>query len=220
MTAFSTTTKAYILFQKELWQYNPETNKWLSKADFPGDAISWQSSFSIGDKGYVGTGTTPEGNYTGEFYEYDEASDEWHVLNSMPRGGTQGIGFAVDEKGYLGLGTHGSLYEYSTGVNEWQFKTNYPTNSYWVNRSDLVASTGNGKVYMGSGNYYGSLTEFYEFDPAQNKITRLSDAPGPGRMNAFSFFLEGKLYVGGGQAYMGGPVYGDFYEYDPLKEEF
>ncbi len=41
---------------KELWEYESETNIWKRKEDFGGAARRGAVGFSIGNKGYIGTG--------------------------------------------------------------------------------------------------------------------------------------------------------------------
>src|SRR5438874_2713322 len=41
---------------KDIWEYDPTTDTWTQKADFGGGLRGWAVGFSIGDKGYVGTG--------------------------------------------------------------------------------------------------------------------------------------------------------------------
>src|SRR4030095_12791456 len=43
-------------YYKDFWEYDPELNTWTQKADFGGNARRDAVGFSIGSKGYVGTG--------------------------------------------------------------------------------------------------------------------------------------------------------------------
>ena len=49
----------------DFWEYDPSTNVWTQKADFGGGARSGAVGFSIGSKGYIGTGGA------NDFWEYD-----------------------------------------------------------------------------------------------------------------------------------------------------
>ena len=42
--------------QKDFWEYDPAANTWTQKADFGGAARDGAVGFSIGSKGYIGTG--------------------------------------------------------------------------------------------------------------------------------------------------------------------
>ena len=41
---------------KDFWEYDPAANTWTQKADFVGVARISAVGFSIGSKGYIGTG--------------------------------------------------------------------------------------------------------------------------------------------------------------------
>ena len=45
-----------IRVHKDFWEYDPATNAWTQKADFGGTARLDAVGFSIGSKGYIGTG--------------------------------------------------------------------------------------------------------------------------------------------------------------------
>jgi hypothetical protein len=40
----------------DFWEYDPATDKWTRKADYPGQAAEYIRGFSINNKAYVGTG--------------------------------------------------------------------------------------------------------------------------------------------------------------------
>ena len=42
--------------KKDFWEYDPAANAWTQKADFGGTARYCAVGFSIGSKGYIGTG--------------------------------------------------------------------------------------------------------------------------------------------------------------------
>ena len=45
-----------VIVTNDFWEYDPSTNTWTQKADFGGTARNWAVGFSIGNKGYIGTG--------------------------------------------------------------------------------------------------------------------------------------------------------------------
>src|SRR3990170_6969521 len=53
----------------QFWEYNPSTNTWRAVNELPGMARDDASAFSIGDKGYIGTGTN--GTNLQDFWEFD-----------------------------------------------------------------------------------------------------------------------------------------------------
>jgi N-acetylneuraminic acid mutarotase len=87
--------------------------------------------FSIGNKGYVGTGERYSQvlSCTTDFWEWDQTNDIWKKVADFGGQIRMGaIGFSIGQKGYLGLGINlGTIYndfwEYtpsseSTGMNE------------------------------------------------------------------------------------------------------
>ncbi|OGI64166.1 hypothetical protein A2914_00450 [Candidatus Nomurabacteria bacterium RIFCSPLOWO2_01_FULL_41_21] len=65
-TSFSISGKGYAglgqknygnaVIMKDFWQYDPATDAWTQKADFGGVARYGATGFSVGDRGYIGTG--------------------------------------------------------------------------------------------------------------------------------------------------------------------
>jgi hypothetical protein len=76
--AFAILDKGYIIagysgslgnVNRETWEYNPGTNSWSIAEEFLGSSRRFSIGFSIGDRGYVGTGTN--GTNFKDFWEYD-----------------------------------------------------------------------------------------------------------------------------------------------------
>ena len=65
---------SFTIVHTDLWKYNPVSNKWLQKEDFPGDARVTPDDFSLNGKGYLGGGFSFSGYYS-DFYEYTESCD-------------------------------------------------------------------------------------------------------------------------------------------------
>jgi N-acetylneuraminic acid mutarotase len=64
--------ESYYTSKKDFWEYDPATNVWTQKADFASGERSFAVGFSIGTKGYIGTGNLSE-----RFLEYDPATNVW-----------------------------------------------------------------------------------------------------------------------------------------------
>ena len=103
---------------------------WTQKADFGGATRLDAVGFSIGSKGYIGTGS----NYSGvhqDFGEYDPATDTWTGKANFGGEGRYGaVGFSIGSKGYIGtgyvfaLGHQKDLWEYDPLTNAWTQKVN------------------------------------------------------------------------------------------------
>ena len=71
MRSFNLNNKGYFGagMGNNFWQYDPATDLWTQKTGFPGTIRAYEVAFSIGDKGYTGTGWN--GSTFNDFYEYD-----------------------------------------------------------------------------------------------------------------------------------------------------
>lgn len=97
---------------RDFWRFRPPANdqdpgEWTPAAFLPPEAIArYQAvAFSIGEKGYVGTGYHPTEGYLKDFWEYDPITDKWNKKTPLPGSArTNAMGFALDGYGYLGAG--------------------------------------------------------------------------------------------------------------------
>lgn len=163
---------------KDWWAYDPASNSWSQKANYP--VINHGAvSFSSETKGYVGGGSA----LSSEFYEYNPITNSWSPIAPCPLtpGDTQG--FSVQNKGYVYQGNQ--IAEYDPASNTWTLKANSP-----VSFSSWSCSFG-----TESSGFIKSGTTFYEFKPANNQwILR---APFPGLMSngSSAFTKDNKGYV-------------------------
>lgn len=172
------------------------------------------SAFSLNDKAYVGLGLNGL-TATLDFWEYNPLTDAWKQKSSYP--GTMsiyGIGVAVGQKGYAGLGRQQEFWEYDPSTNHWTRKADFPA----LPGDAANAFTIGSKAYVGLGlvndNFnYGYKKDLWQYDPAANIWIRKADFPGQARQGAISFVIAGKAYIGTG--YNGGDNFKDFWQYDP-----
>ena len=61
----------------DFWEYDPATDTWTQKANFGGGARTGAVGFSIGTKGYVGTGIDANDLLRKDFWEYDPVTNKW-----------------------------------------------------------------------------------------------------------------------------------------------
>jgi N-acetylneuraminic acid mutarotase len=132
---FSIDNKGYICcgennfsgsFSNDVWMYNPVLDSWTQNNDFSGGGRIFPTGFSIGSKGFLGTGvkiaTGFGSGYSRDFWEYDPITDTWTQradLGGPTRSGA--VGFNLGDKGYIATGYDGymnvtpwdDLWEYS-----------------------------------------------------------------------------------------------------------
>ncbi|HBC79787.1 MAG TPA: hypothetical protein DCZ51_14230 [Bacteroidales bacterium] len=181
--SFSIGTKGYIgiggksglvsdPYYKDFWEWDQETDIWTRKADFPGNARVSAVGFSIGNKGYIGTGLYGANNFSKEFWEWDQATNVWSKKADF--GGTSrgnAVGFSIGNKGYIGTGHDGNnicidIWEWDQENNVWTQKANFGAPA----RSAASGVSIGDKGYIAVGGYgYIVLNDFWEFDPNLKK---------------------------------------------------
>ncbi len=190
----------------------PASNVWMQKADQLGIRYG-AVAFSIGSKGYVGTGR--DAARKKDFWEYDPATNVW--TQKADFGGTAryyAAGFSINGKGYIGTGRDVSgkkndFWEYDPSTNTWTQKANFGGTA----RDYAVGFSIGSKGYIGTGsNGTVSYKDFWEYDPSLNSWMQKADFGGTARISAVGFNIGSKGYIGTGYdvAYKK-----DFWEYDP-----
>ncbi len=101
-------------YPNDLLEYDPTLNTWTPKASLPstdgviGAGRNYAFAFSLGNKGFIGTGVYINSSlplYCHDFWEYDQISNTWTQRQSFPGGNRQfTFGFAIGNKGYAGSG--------------------------------------------------------------------------------------------------------------------
>lgn len=160
---------------KDVWEYDATTDAWTRKRDFPGEGLMSAGAFVVGAKGYMGTGQLAGTGYTTTkaFWEYDPATDAWARKADFP-GVARGfaLGFALNGRGYMGLGVASVTPPLSLPVDLWSYD---PAANAWTRQEDLPAA-GRGMAVaftLGSGAFLGlgndasmrSLSDLWQFTP-------------------------------------------------------
>jgi N-acetylneuraminic acid mutarotase len=177
---FSIGTKGYIgtgyvndgfssSYLRDFWEWDQATDVWTQKADFPGNARAGAVGFSIGIKGYIGTGGNGD-SYLKDFWEWDQATDAWMQKADLPGNGRAGaVGFSIGNKGYIGTGINENLskdfWEWDQMNNVWTQKNSFAGNA----RSSAVGVSIGNKGYIATGfggNPQNYLQDLWEYDPA------------------------------------------------------
>lgn len=186
-------------YQKDFWEYDPNTNAWTQKADFGGTARAWSVGFTIGNKGYVGLGD--DGALKQDFWRYNPSTNTWSqraAFYGTPRKGA--VGFSIGGFGYVGTGDDGlakkDFWEYDTLLNDWTQKADFGGGI----RSYAVGFSIGNKGYIGTGNNAGVKRDFWEFDRVANSWIQKPSIPGNGRMKAVGFSMNNKGLIGSGDS--------------------
>ncbi len=197
-------------------------DSWTQKADFGGGVRGGAVGFSIGSKGYVGTGGNDTESLFKDFWEFDPIANTW--TQKADFGGTARVGaasFSIGSKGYIGTGSHApnafrkDFWEYDPTTNTWTQKADFGGDS----RSTAIGFSIGAKGYIGTGINGGCcpliyLKDVWEYDPTTNTWTQKADCGGGLRGGAVGFTIGSKGYIGTGGD--GNIAYKDFWEFDPI----
>jgi len=203
--------------------YRSFGDSWIQKASITGER-DLTVGFSIGTKGYIGTGYNSGLNTKyQDFWEWDQATNVWTQKADFGGGVRYGaVGFSIGTKGYIGIGSAPSLkfdfWEYDPAINFWTQKADFVGNA----RSLAVGFSIGTKGYIGTGTTNGipsgATQDFWEWDGDTASATydtwsQKSSLPGIARYAAVGFSISTKGYIGTG-ADAGANLYNDFWEWD------
>ena len=183
---------------KDWWQYDPATNSWTQKSDYPEPnyAVSY---FVIDHKAYVGGGNIGPGL----FYVYKAVTNTWTTIPSPPTSPDDETAFSVNGKGYIT--DNGNFYEFNPATNSWNVKQNCPGTT-WSPMSFVVQ---NKAYYVGSG-------QTYEYKATLDQWIPRANFPGSTRGGGCAFSLNNKGYIICGFGIGGlSDVNAEFWEFNP-----
>ena len=187
------------------WEYDFATNKWTSKADYPGPYIHSHSSyFSIGNRGYVVGGLQYLGSYAKSLkatWEYNQATNSWTQKANLPPFISRhaATGFSIGNNGYIVNGAmridvNTDLYakdllRYDPLTDEWTVKASFPGEARIFTSVFVI----NERAYAGGGGKSNSsFKDFYKYNPATNSWIKVADAP---FYNREGFSINSRGYV-------------------------
>jgi GH15 family glucan-1,4-alpha-glucosidase len=192
---------------KDFWEYDPNTNAWTQKADFGGNLREYAVGFSIGSKGYVGTGYDNFNlAYKKDLWEYDPNNNTWTQKADFPgHERIRAVGFSVGSKGYIGTGEYywgigdfKDFWEYDPNTDTWTQKADFAGGL----RDDAIGFSIGSKGYIGTGKNWTSDStsimhkDFWEYNPRTNTWSQKADFAGGERYGAEGFSIGSKGYIG------------------------
>jgi N-acetylneuraminic acid mutarotase len=246
---FTINDKAYIIggasynykqyWHNDVWEYDPDNYTWIRKDSLPKTCAlrTGAVGFSIGNKGYYGTGYDNDYNRLNDFWIFDPSADAGKQWTKHPDGfkGSARYGataFAVNGKGYIIGG-----YDESTLMDTWEFDPTVGAYGTWTEITGTHSYPGpkrmNGlafvigtKAYVCTGINNSYLKDLWEFDAAtniwteKNKIYNYSDESFDDdysiiREFGSAFVIDSKAYVTCGQS---SSLLTDTWEYDPTTD--
>lgn len=175
-TGFGVSNKGYVcggklgsnFYISQLWEYNPSTNSWTQKPNFPGGVRYQLCSFVVGNSGFVGFGTDND-MYRNDLWEFKPSANEWIERSSLPSSERSGVAtFSIGDRGFICMGNNGGLlddlWEYNPSEDEWAVRDNYSGSS----RKWAVGFALNDRGYVGTGKgYSGKKQSMYKYTPVE-----------------------------------------------------
>jgi N-acetylneuraminic acid mutarotase len=93
-------------FQNDWWEYNPTTNVWLQKSNFPGSGRTGAFAFTVNGMPCAGMGS--DGSYNNDTWWYNITTDTWNYTTSFSGTARRGVVcFVIGNVGYMGTGKSG-----------------------------------------------------------------------------------------------------------------
>ncbi len=198
----------------DFWEYDPATDSWTQKADFPGGVREGATGFTANGRGFAGFGS-PFIQFSKDLYEYFPATNTWSRKADVPGiGFAFSSGFVLDSIYYIGPenGTNRML-AYNVNTDMWDTAAVFPGND---RRAQVTfALQGKGYLGMGAGVFSGVYGDFWAYDPTVNRWTQVADIfPKSDQSTAFSIGNYGYVVNAGGTG--GGGK--NTYRYDPVAD--
>ncbi len=220
-------------YLNDVFKYEKSSDTWIQLQNFPAVGRGYSYGVTVGDKAYMGLGSTSNGLYPNDWWQYDMNNDTWVQLQNFPGDGRNHPAMvAINNKIYMGCGSNdngnlGDWWEYDISNNSWAQKTNIIGNNrhhpFYFGIGDYVyVGFGHGSV-TGPGSNPSSnsyiYNDFYRYNPNSDTWTQLADFPSEARVAGTQFAYNGKGYILSGDGDDHGPLTdGEFWEYNPVSD--
>jgi|GEM_PF-497282 len=193
---------------------------WTQKANFGGGVRQSAVSFSIGTKGYLGTGFS--GTNQQDLWEWNQTTDTWTQKADFPGAARQQlVGFSIGSKGYIGTGwapatntMYNNFWEWDQATNAWTQKANFGGTA----RQGAVGFSIGTKGYIGTGSDGSDKQDFWEWDQSTDVWTQKANFGGSPRSDAVGFSIGTKGYIGTGYDSNNNLKKNDFWEWDQATD--
>lgn len=184
--------------------------------------------FSIGNKGYVGTGYNTANQTQSDFWEWDQATNVWTQKANITNSRFGAASFVINGFGYVGLGLttgvfYNDLQRYDPLTNTWLPRASLPASGRYGSASFAI----NNKGYIACGNLgsaAGAFTnQLWEYDPLLDSWTQKTAFPALSRYGCRGTSYNDLGYVFGGLNGTGtssSSFFNDLWEYDGISDSW
>jgi len=211
----------------DFWEYDPDTDTWTQKADFPGSKRYAAVGFALEGNGYIGTGY--DGNYLKDFWRYDPTSDSWTQAVSLYGSKRESAtAFVINGQAYIATGRNNGVYLYDfwrfdpsdeswTDLTLYDEDDTYETYLSAISRYNGVSFSVDGLGYLATGISDSYTSSVYSYDPDANEWEDdITAFEGSSRSNAVAFVVSNKAYIATGRN--SSQRFDDIWSFDPLAE--
>ena len=222
MVHFVIGNKAYLglgTYHKDLWEYNPETDIFEKKADFPGEITDWVSGFSINKKGYILIYRSEFNRVFTEIWEYDPNQNNWIQKSNFPADNNiRFVPLIIGNRAFLVADTYEnempskSFWEYNYESDTWTKRENFPGNSLVYG---LMGCSSDNFGFIGIDYIKSNQLGIYKYDPGSDKWSLFTEFPGIRYSSSIAFSIANNLYFGASEE--SSDPYLDFWKYDPVN---
>ncbi len=189
----------------DFYEYDPASNKWTQKANFPSSGAGFVGStgFVLNGKGYVCFGVNGTGSITKELWEFNPTSNNWTQRATFPSTARYAsASFVLNDTAYIIGGNPGGT-PYLADV--WIF---VPTSNTWVQKANFSGSKkcgGTGFTIEGIGYYATGLTsstsatkDVWKYNKIKDTWSQIADFPNGSVTGSIGFEINGIGYLGTG----------------------
>lgn len=136
LATFTVNNIGYVVNQRpgqpiHLWAYNPQSDRWQQRADFPGIERNRGAGFAVGGQGYYGLGAAVvDQRGLRDLWRYDPGKDRWQYVTDYPGQGNRYLAVLnAPDQVYIGWGyesqsTATSVIRQVACTDWWAFKPN------------------------------------------------------------------------------------------------
>lgn len=197
-------TKMSNNIQKDLWEFDPVTEIWTRKADFPGNPRLIPHVFVNSNYGFVGGGINID-NYSQsvsftDFFKFDPSQNAWLKIADAPfvDKNFTAISGSTSSNYHIANLSAGKFFRYSEESNSW---AQTYSGEGAVYAAPFIFNIGT-KIYFVGGIHYllnnGTINMVWEYDTQTNTFSRKKDFPFKSRWAGFAFSIDNKGYIGCG----------------------
>ncbi|HLO59249.1 MAG TPA: IPT/TIG domain-containing protein [Bacteroidales bacterium] len=201
--------KGYVYTATEtdnFWEFDPLSDTWTQKADFPAVRRDEASAFSVNRDIYVGIGSDfylSNDLALHDFYKYDPGLNIWTRISDLDPDShwarTEASTFVIDNIAYLTCGARNTgmydAWKYIYSTDKWIRIADFPDARHYTGSFVL-----NNKGYITNGSPVGDWEsdECWEYDPVSNDWKSFYPIGHKRRYRGFAFSVNGKAFAGGG----------------------